>query len=99
MPVTMSAPGSSTAMGGSRLRIGLVMSPSCAAPNAANAMMNAARNGVRVATERHRPESRMKAAVTCPATAANATLGHVGCRISAMPVATHNMPSSSPALG
>lgn len=63
-PVTMRAPGSSTAMGGSRLRSGPSMSPSRATQKAHSATTNAARNGVRTARAFLLPDNHMNPAVT-----------------------------------
>ena len=87
MPVTISAPGSSTAIGASAVRSGPSSRPSSAARNTTQPAPNAAATGSNVRSRCERSASRSSAATTNAATIAVSTLATVGWITSATPAA------------
>ena len=87
MPVTISAPGSSTAIGASAVRSGPSSRPSSAARNTTQPAPNAAATGSNVRSRCERSASRSSAVTTNAATIAVSTLAPVGWITSATPAA------------
>ena len=99
MPVTISAPGSSTAIGASSVRSGPSSRSTSAAPKIRQPVAKAATTGSSVVSSGERVASSIRPATSSEHSSAAATFAGAGCRISAIPAPTGSSPAAAAQRG